>query len=156
MPSLRIATTDADLAAHFEVRRRIFVEEQGIFSGADRDAWDDGAHHIVAEADGEIVGAVRIYRLDEAGLWKGDRLAVLPHARGGVGMLLVRFAVTSAGARGGALMIANVQEANARFFARLGWALGPSLDYHGRPHREVSIPLAGAAVEPASLAWVAG
>ncbi len=141
------------------MRHSIFVEEQGIFSESDHDEWDESALQIVAEVDGQIVGAVRIYRLDDFGLWKGDRLAVLPHARRGVGMLLVRFAVESAGVRGGYLMVANVQEANARFFERLGWQMRDRLDYHGRPHREVSIGLGGAVaadVHSAALAWVAG
>jgi putative N-acetyltransferase (TIGR04045 family) len=159
-PALRIARTEADRRAHFAVRRSIFVDEQRIFTDSDRDEWDDGALHIVAEADGEIVGAVRIYRLDDFGLWKGDRLAVLPRARGGVGMLLVRFAVETAGRLGGYVMIANVQEANARFFQRLGWSVrGPVLSYRGRPHREMSIALEGALVadaHPALLGWVAG
>ncbi|MDH3226106.1 MAG: GNAT family N-acetyltransferase [Thermoleophilia bacterium] len=159
-PKLRIARSEPDLRAHYSVRRSIFVREQGIFAETDLDEWDDSALHIVAETDGEIVGAVRIYRLDDFGLWKGDRLAVLPHARGGVGMLLVRFAVESAGLRGGYVMVANVQEANARFFERLGWSVrGPKTDYHGRPHREVSISLRGAVApdaHAASVAWITG
>lgn len=158
-PILRIARSDGDLRAHHAVRHSTFVNEQGIFPETDVDDWDGSALHIVAETDGEIVGAVRIYRLDDFGLWKGDRLAVLPRARGGVGMLLVRYAVESAGARGGHLMVATVQEANARFFERLGWQLHARMQYRGRPHREVSIPLAGAVAAEthnSSLAWVAG
>ena len=159
-PTLRIATSEEDLAGHHSVRHKVFVDEQGIFRDTDIDEWDISAHRIVAEVNGQIVGAVRIYRLDDFGLWKGDRLAVLPEARRAVGMLLVRFAVRSAGERGGLLMVASVQEANVRFFQRLGWTTrGPLMDYHGRPHQEVSIPLFGAVSADAHdqvLTWVAG
>ena len=47
------------------------------------------------------MGAVRLYPLDEAGLWKGDRLAVLRDARPlPAGGPLVRFAVETAGRMG--------------------------------------------------------
>ena len=43
---------------------------------------------------------MRLYPLDEAALWKGDRLAVLPEARPArSGAPLVRFAVETAGER---------------------------------------------------------
>lgn len=158
--TLRIATSEEDLSGHHLVRHKVFVDEQRIFTDTDIDEWDIGAHRIVAEVDGQIVGAVRIYRLDNFGLWKGDRLAVLPEARRAIGMLLVRFAVETAGLRGGLLMVANVQQANIRFFQRLGWTTqGPLIDYHGRPHQEVSTPLVGAVPVEAhyeALAWVAG
>ena len=58
---------------------------------------------------------MRLYPLDEAGLWKGDRLAVLADARTlGVGTPLVRFAVATAGEHGGTRMIALIQDAQRR------------------------------------------
>ena len=107
---VRVARTAEDLAAHHAVRRAVFVEEQGIFEEDDGDAWDDGAVKVVAVAGGRVVGAVRLYPLDEAGLWKGDRLAVLRDARRlHVGAPLVRFAVRTAGERGGTRMVARIQ-----------------------------------------------
>ena len=100
-----------DLDAHFAVRRRVFVELQGLFSGSDRDGFDDEAStlHAVACVDGSVVGTVRLYPLGD-GLWKGDRLAVLPDARvHRLGGELVQFAVRTAGSLGGSRMIAQVQ-----------------------------------------------
>jgi len=81
--------------------------------------------------------------LDADGLWKGDRLAVLPEARvQHVGALLVRFAVATAGERGGSRMVARVQLPNVRFFERLGWyADGPAEPYVGVIHQPMAIPL---------------
>jgi putative N-acetyltransferase (TIGR04045 family) len=140
----RIAAGDDELAAHFAVRRRIFVDAQALFAGDDRDEWDARADtsHAVAVAGG-VVGAVRLYPLDGAGLWKGDRLAVLPDARvHRLGGMLVEFAVATAGALGGARMVAQVQVANVRFFEHLGWSADgrPAL-FHGVMHQPMAIPL---------------
>ena len=122
---VRVARDAEDLAAHHRVRHAVFVEEQGIFAGGDRDAWDDGAVKVVAVAGPLGSGAVRLYPLDEAGLWQGDRLAVLPDARRlRVGGPLVRYAVATAGALGGPRMVARVQVPNVPFFLHLGWPAG--------------------------------
>ncbi|MGD9695714.1 MAG: MSMEG_0567/Sll0786 family nitrogen starvation N-acetyltransferase [Thermoleophilia bacterium] len=156
---VRVAVTGEDLAAHHRIRHDVFVREQRIFDEHDRDEWDDSAVKVVATAGGLVVGAVRLYPLDEAGLWKGDRLAVLADARRlRVGAPLVRFAVRTAGERGGARMIALIQKPNVPFFAHLGWSpLGAESEYHGTTHQEMTIPLSGAPRPAAhSLDWALG
>jgi putative N-acetyltransferase (TIGR04045 family) len=141
----RLASGPDELAAHYAVRRRVFVEDQSLFDGSDEDARDrmPGTLHVVGLSDGEVVGAVRLYPLDDAGLWKGDRLAVLPDARvRRLGALLVRFAVSTAGERGGHTMVAQIQLPNVRFFEHLGWSAdGPPAPYHGVMHQPMAIPL---------------
>jgi putative N-acetyltransferase (TIGR04045 family) len=141
----RLAAGPAELAAHYDVRRRVFVEAQGLFEESDRDERDAGAGtlHAVGVVDGRVAGAVRLYRLDASGLWKGDRLAVLPQARvRHLGGLLVRFAVATAGELGGDRMVARVQLPNVRFFEHLGWhADGPAEPYQGLMHRPMAIGL---------------
>jgi putative N-acetyltransferase (TIGR04045 family) len=138
---LAVAT---DLAAHLAVRHRVFVELQGLFVGTDRDARDDDPDtlHVVATVDGVVVGTVRLYPLG-SGVWKGDRLAVLPDARvHRLGGALVDFAVQSAGSLGGRVMVAQVQVANVRFFERLGWVRdGDAAPYCGVMHQPMAIGL---------------
>ncbi len=157
---VRVARSPEDVAAHHRVRREVFVAEQGIFEHDDRDPWDDHALKVVAEVDGRIVGAVRLYPLDEAGLWKGDRLAVLRDARRlRVGAPLVRFAVATAGGHGGTRMIALIQRRNVPFFGSLGWsAIGAESDFRGTTHQEMEIALAGAepGFAPGGYAWAYG
>jgi putative N-acetyltransferase (TIGR04045 family) len=142
-PTAEIALA-SDLDAHFAVRRRVFVELQGLFSGSDRDAFDDESStlHAVARVEGRVVGTVRLYPLG-GGLWKGDRLAVLPDARvHRLGGELVNFAVRTAGSLGGSRMIAQVQLANVRFFERLGWERdGEAALYRGVMHQPMAISL---------------
>jgi putative N-acetyltransferase (TIGR04045 family) len=142
----RLAAAGSELEAHFELRRRVFVEEQGLFVLDDRDELDGepGTLHALGRVEGEPCGAVRLYPLDPAAQqWKGDRLAVLPeHRSNHLGALLVRFAVTTAGGLGGRRMIAHVQLANVRFFQHLGWRTeGEPADFHGVEHQLMSIGL---------------
>ena len=141
----RLAGGEGELAAHFDVRRCVFVEQQRLFDSSDRDERDERGDtlHAIGVVDGSVVGAVRLYPLDAHGLWKGDRLAVLPDARvRHVGALLVRFAVATAGELGGREMVARVQLPNVRFFERLGWhADGPPALYVGVMHQSMAIPL---------------
>jgi putative N-acetyltransferase (TIGR04045 family) len=155
----RPAASAAELAAHFRIRRQVFVVEQRLFGGGagrvgrpgegpgdDRDARDEdpATIHVVGLADGEICGTVRLYPLDRpAGQWQGDRLAVLAgHRRHGIGAPLVRYAVALAGARGGMEMEAFIQPANVGFFEGLGWRrAGDIVIYAGIDHQRMVIGL---------------
>ena len=159
----RAVTTRAERDAHFQVRRRVFVAEQGLFrsvngingasgisgdwDGTDRDGHDDdpATIHVVGLADDQICGTVRLYPLGADGRWKGDRLAVLAsHRHLGLGAPLVRFAVSSAGRLGGREMEAFIQPANVAFFRWLGWRrTGDLVDYAGIPHQRMLIDLTG-------------
>ena len=121
----RLASSDDELDAHFELRRSVFVSEQALFAADDHDERDDRdtTLHALGLIDGAPCGAVRLYPLERSWRqWKGDRLAVLPELRTHhLGAELVRFAVATAGQLGGARMIAHIQLANVRFFEHLGW-----------------------------------
>jgi putative N-acetyltransferase (TIGR04045 family) len=145
----RVAADPDELRAHFAIRRAVFCLEQGMFgSGDDRDARDagDATLHAVGFEGAVAVagGTVRLYPLgDDGRLWQGDRLAVLPAFRhGSLGGSLVRFAVRTAGERGGERMVAMIQLPNVRFFLGLGWSRdGDVVDFHGRAHQPMAIAL---------------
>jgi putative N-acetyltransferase (TIGR04045 family) len=143
--SLSVAAVEEELAAHFAVRHAVFVQAQGLFAGTDRDERDSLADtlHVIACVEGVVVGTVRLYPFDDPGLWKGDRLAVLPSARvHRLGGVLVRFAVRTAGEQGGARMVAQIQPANVRFFEHLGWTCdGEAAPYCGVIHQPMAIAL---------------
>jgi putative N-acetyltransferase (TIGR04045 family) len=144
-PTCLVAESPEEIAIHFAIREAVFVHEQGFFEGSDRDERDaDSATlHMLGLCGRVAGGAVRIYPLDEDGLWKGDRLAVLPAFRTrGLGAPLVRFAVRTAGQREGRLMVAYIQPRNIGFFRRLGWrAVGRPEEYVGRTHQRMEIEL---------------
>lgn len=142
-----VATTVQDVSVHHEIRRAVFVEEQGIFRGSDRDERDDdpATVKVLGVGGGVAGGAVRLYPLGEPGLWRGDRLAVLPAFRKhGLGGPLVRFAVRTAGELGGELMVAFIQPQNVEYFRKLGWRpTGTPRDHVGLPHQRMIIDLQG-------------
>jgi putative N-acetyltransferase (TIGR04045 family) len=146
LTSVRLAESGADLAEHLRIRHAVFVIEQGMFPVSDTDARDVAPDvlRVLGEYGGVPAGAVRLYPLDRAaGVWQGDRLAVLPEYRAhNVGAPLVRYAVAAAGSRGGAVMAAHIQPPNVRFFERLGWSRAGDLEaYCGRPHVPMRIAL---------------
>jgi putative N-acetyltransferase (TIGR04045 family) len=142
----RLASDEDDLDAHFELRREVFVSEQALFAGDDRDERDQdpATLHALGFVGDRPCGAVRLYPLGAAGRqWKGDRLAVRPQLRTNhLGAALVRFAVSTAGRLGGSRMVAHVQLPNVRFFEHLGWRReGSPAPFHGIDHQLMSIPL---------------
>jgi putative N-acetyltransferase (TIGR04045 family) len=143
--SCRLATTPEELELHHAIRHRVFVEEQGFFQDTDRDEHDDdpATLHVLGLCGRVACGAVRLYPLDDEGLWKGDRLAVIrAFRRRRVGAPLVRFAVRTAAERRGSRMIAHVQVSNVPFFERLGWVReGEPIEYVGHPHHVMAIDL---------------
>lgn len=145
----RPASTPDELATHYRIRHEVFVEEQQLFAGTDRDAYDDDPDvvHVLAFLNEEPVGTVRLFPLDRADrLWQGDRLAVLRSARiHGLGRPLVRFAVATAGKAGGREMVAHIQLQNVALFERLGWQKHGEIEtYVGVAHQPMAIDLQAA------------
>jgi putative N-acetyltransferase (TIGR04045 family) len=141
----RVAAGAAERELHLRIRLEVFVREQRLFDTSDRDAHDDDPRtlHVLGLWGRVAAGTVRLYPLEEPGIWKGDRLAVLePFRKHGLGGPLVRFAVRTAGGLGGSEMVAQIQLPNVAFFERLGWRrLGEPADYCGRQHQQMAIGL---------------
>lgn len=145
----RIRSADAaDLAVYHLLRRRSFVDDQGLFDGSDHDDLDDDPRTIVlvaATTDGAIVGGVRLAPVGarDIGWWTGSRLVVDPAARGagGVGSALVREACAVAEAAGVLRFEATVQDRYAAMFTRLGWLDRGAAAIGGAPHRRMRWPI---------------
>ena len=144
----RLARGGRERDAYFALRRAIFCDEQGLFSGDDRDACDEEAIPIVclATAPGaraRVVGVVRIWE-EAPGDWWGGRLGVDPAFRtvGAVGRWLVQTAVGSARAWGARRFRATVQQANVVFFRRLRWQTREQIEILGHPHHLMEADLA--------------
>jgi putative N-acetyltransferase (TIGR04045 family) len=138
-----LALTLADVQAYFDLRHKIFVEEQGLFAGnatdnlisSEVDDLDAIAYPIIAQCQSQVVGVVRIYELQPR-LWYGGRLGVhVDHRRAGkVGKGLIHQAVTTAHGWGCDRFLATVQTQNVRFFQRLHWTSLEEVHLCGLPH----------------------
>ncbi|WP_435742044.1 MSMEG_0567/sll0787 family protein [Nocardioides sp. SYSU DS0663] len=143
----------ADLAAYQRLRREVFVAEQGLFDGTDRDDVDDDPRTIVLVArrpGGEVLGGVRLHPVRhpaagdrDLGWWRGSRLVVASGSRLllGVGAALVRAACAAAEAAGALRFDATVQAQHERLFRRLGWVPRERVHLHGHPHVLVDWPI---------------
>lgn len=143
----RLAANETERLICAQLRDAVFVVEQAIFDVSDQDVRDAEAAtiHLIADVGGVAGGTVRIYRLDDSGLWKGDRLAVAAPLRNMViGKRLVHAAVQKAGELGGHEMVATVQVSNIQFFEHLGWWQDgkPAVTYR-QPHMQMRIGLSG-------------
>ena len=141
--TFKVAATAEELSGYHELRRQVFVVEQGLFDGTDVDAHDAHAIPIVALRGGKVVGVVRCYP-EPGGVWFGGRLAVHPdHRAGTLGARLVKRAVETMEARGDVLrFLAQVQSQNVGFFERLGWVRrGAPFLLRGREHQLMEQPL---------------
>lgn len=127
----------------YELRRKVFCAEQGIFIDSDVDATDARAQLLVAIGSwggwhDRVVGTVRIHRegSDRDNIWYGSRLAVDPEYRkvGQLGSTLIKLAVSSARANGCQKFFAHVQSQNEKLFQRLHWQTLEHLDIRNRPH----------------------
>lgn len=130
---VRVAGSEAERADAFAVRRRVFIEEQGVHADLERDQHDDACAHLIALAGGRVVGAAR-YRYTERGV-KLERVAVLAELRGrGVGRQLVRGAIALLPA--GSEVYVHAQHSALGFWQRMGFvAEGPPFEEAGIPHR---------------------
>lgn len=132
----------------YQVRRDVFCEEQGIFTGDDKDDTDNHAQLLVALActagmPDQVVGTVRIHE-DAPGLWFGSRLAVHEDFRnqGKLGATLIKLAVSSANAIGCHTFLAHVQSQNVPLFRRLHWSILKEETILGRSHHLMQANLA--------------
>jgi putative N-acetyltransferase (TIGR04045 family) len=127
---VRAQDDPARMRAYAALRRRAFVEEQGLFDQDDSDEHDGAAHTVVlvaAAADGAVLGGVRLHpEGDDPGLgwWRGSRLVVARDAgsaRGRVASALVASACVAAVDAGALRFDAHAQQGHITFFERLGW-----------------------------------
>jgi predicted GNAT family N-acyltransferase len=96
---VRPARDDGELRQALALRDDVFCGEQGVSAAAERDGRDGEALHLVAVADGHVVGTCRLlFRTRSAFL---GRLAVERGARRrGIGAALLREAADRARAQG--------------------------------------------------------
>lgn len=144
---IRAATEVWEMRGAAALRHQVFVREQGLFTGHDRDAVDQIADPLVAISTlaaepAEVVGTVRIHQ-PAPGIWWGSRLAVAQSHRrvGRLGAELIRLAVSTANGRGCGEFNAHVQIQNVALFRRLHWQVVAEVSLHGVTHAHMRADL---------------
>ena len=138
--TLIIAET-RDIALCRQLRRVVFIEEQGVSEADELDDKDDEAVHLLAQTDGVALGSARLLVEGEVG--KIGRVCVLAEGRGrGIGAALIRAGVAHFRQRGLAKVKLGAQTHALGFYAALGFhPVGDVYDDAGIPHRDMILIL---------------
>jgi predicted GNAT family N-acyltransferase len=123
---VRRAISADDIAVCLQIRRVVFIEEQGVPKEEELDELDSVCRHFIATPDkhspvGDAMGTARILFLDQSNA-KAQRVAVLrEHRRRGVGAALM-FALEGEAARAGrSTLILSSQISALSFYERIGY-----------------------------------
>jgi predicted GNAT family N-acyltransferase len=125
------------------IRRRVFVEEQGVPEADELDGKDaERTHFLARDAAGRAIGCacLRPY----GGVHKVERVAVLPESRGsGLGRALMDAVEAHAREIGAHDLVLHAQAAVVTFYARQGWQnVGPRFLEAGIEHQKMRKRLA--------------
>ncbi|CAM3865386.1 GNAT family N-acetyltransferase [Cohnella lubricantis] len=117
-------TTEQQLTAEKQIRKAVFVDEQGVDESLEWDEYDvspEACHHFLITDDGEPVATGR-WREYKPGIAKFQRIAVLSPYRGrSVGRLLMETMETDARESGCSGVILDAQCTAEPFYRKLGY-----------------------------------
>ena len=142
MTDVRVAANSSEVDEALELRRRVFVGQQGVTLEADRDGLDPTALHVVAIDGGQVVGTCRL--VFDGPLARLARMAVEDDYRGsGLGAAILAEAEQQARAAGSECIRLHAQIAARSLYERGGFAVqGQEFMEEGIPHLTMEKPLA--------------
>lgn len=131
--TFKLVENDSELEGAFQVRRVVFVEEQGVDEDIEYDGLDHEALQMVVKKDSEIIGTARVRFLGEDRA-KIERMAVLKSfRRKGIGSGMMSFLAGELEARYISHVVLHAQYAVIPFYESCGY--GPT----GSPFWEAGI-----------------
>ena len=131
-----IATSEKEREAAFTVRKKVFVEEQGVPLTLELDEYDQTASHFVVYDNDKAIAAGRIRKSDED-IGKVERVCVLKEYRGNhLGYLIMNSVEDHAIEAGFHKLKLNAQSYAIPFYEKLGYAVtSPEFMDADIPHR---------------------
>ncbi|MCZ2257201.1 GNAT family N-acetyltransferase [Sporosarcina sp. G11-34] len=133
---VNIATSDREREDAFSVRRKVFVQEQGVPLNLELDELDETADHFIVYTTDIPIGAGRIRESNE-GIGKVERVCVLPEYRGKhIGVLVMQALEDHAAKKGFKKIILNAQSYAIPFYEKIGYVItSPEFMDADIPHR---------------------
>lgn len=117
----KIVTTEAEKQDAFDIRKEVFVKEQGVPVENELDDYDAIATHIIGYNYNQQPFATARFRQYEQGV-KIERVAIHPAFRkSGYGKKLMQFVEKSAAQQGYTKLILNAQLHAKLFYSSLGY-----------------------------------
>jgi len=134
--NVTIATSQRERENAFSVRRKVFVEEQGVPLNLELDELDKTADHFVVYSADNPIGAGRIREVT-VGVGKVERVCVLPDYRGQhLGNLIMNKLEMHALNKGLHKILLNAQAYAVPFYEKLGYIItSPEFMDSDIPHR---------------------
>nr|WP_255535948.1 GNAT family N-acetyltransferase [Polynucleobacter sp. MG-27-Goln-C1] len=122
----------------YSVRKRVFIEEQGVPAEMELDEYDPLAQHALAYLDSECIGTARLVTLP-GNVGRIGRMAVLPmHRRQGIGGDLLRALLELSKSQGITQLELHAQLSAMPFYEQFGFtAQGDIYDEAGIAHRDM-------------------
>ncbi len=119
--SYKLVSSDRELKFAFEVRRLVFVEEQGISEDLVFDEHDREALHMVVKDGERVIGTARVLFL-AAHQAKLERMAVSKHFRSrGIGRDIISFLIEELRNRQVVQVILHAQHGVVTFYESCGF-----------------------------------
>ena len=142
MFTVKIATSDHEREDAFSVRRKVFVEEQGVPLTLELDEWDSTAFHFVVYASETPIGAGRLREINN-GIGKVERVCVLEEYRGKhLGNLVMQALEEHAQKNNLQKIVLNAQVHAIAFYEKLGYVItSPEFMDADIPHRTMEKPM---------------
>jgi predicted GNAT family N-acyltransferase len=131
---------DAKLDA-YSIRKRVFIEEQGVPEEMELDEFDLNAQHALAYTGSECIGTARLVTLSGSvgSIGRIGRMAVLPKHRGqGIGKQLLKGLLKASQPQDIKQIELHAQVTVIPFYEQFGFfAQGDIYDEAGIPHRDM-------------------
>lgn len=136
---------EGELFQALAIREVVFIEEQHVPEGIERDAEDANAYHVLAIQRGHAIGTGRLVMLPQppgnlTGKWaQVGRMAVLQsHRKGGTGSRLMSALEAEARKRGVNGITLHAQLYALEFYRKHGYEpVGAVFEEAGMPHLEM-------------------
>jgi len=119
--TFKLVTNDEELRGAFEVRRQVFVHEQGVSEDLEYDGFDGEALQIVVKDGNRVIGTARI-RFPATNQARIERIAILkPFRRRGIGSNVISFLKEDLKSRQIEHVILHAQCAVTEFYKSCGF-----------------------------------
>ena len=130
----KLVENDNELKEAFQVRKRVFVEEQGISEVLELDGYDSEALHVVVQYGETTIGTARVL-FPNPGVAKIERMAILKtFRRKGIGSRIISFLKEELKGKKVNKVIIHAQCSAAPFYKSCGFVES------GVPFSEAGIP----------------
>jgi len=117
----KLVISDRELKEALEVRKRVFIEEQGIPEDLELDGHDTEALHMVVEDGDRVIGTARVL-FPATGQAKIERMAILkPFRHRGIGRRIISFLIEELSHRQVEQVVLHAQCSVVAFYKSCGF-----------------------------------